>query len=175
MGGHNAMSFAAWYPDRLSGLVIADSRPAVSAERLREMHRRGRRPLRVHESAELAIGRFRLLPPETTAPAAFLEHLARMGIGERDGKWVYGFDPASDGTRVPADAWPLLPRIACPTLILRGERSTVLTRETAQAILERIRGARLAEVPDAYHHFMLDQPAAFSRILERFFSSLAPR
>ena len=34
MGGHNSMSFAAWHPDRVSALVIVDSRP-TSATRAR--------------------------------------------------------------------------------------------------------------------------------------------
>src|SRR5262249_62196412 len=29
MGGHNSMSFAAWHPDRVSALVIVDSRPTI--------------------------------------------------------------------------------------------------------------------------------------------------
>lgn len=87
---------------------------------------------------------------------------------ERDGKWVYRFDPFTNGNRAPVDAWPLLPNIACPTLIVRGELSPVLTQETAQAILERIPGARLAEIPGAYHHLMLDQPRAVVSVLGRF-------
>ena len=34
MGGHNAMCLAAWYPERVRGLVIADSRPAIPEDRL---------------------------------------------------------------------------------------------------------------------------------------------
>ena len=43
MGGHNAMTFSAWHPERVSALVIVDSRPAIPAERLQVMHARGRR------------------------------------------------------------------------------------------------------------------------------------
>jgi pimeloyl-ACP methyl ester carboxylesterase len=168
MGGHNAMAFAAWHPERLSGLVVADSRPAVSPARLTEMCQRATRPLRTHESAELAVGRFRLIPKETTAPAAFLRHLAREGIVERGAKWVYRFDPSSDGSRTPVNTWSLLQNIACPTLIVRGALSPILTRQTSLAILEKIPGARLAEIPAAYHHFMLDQPEEFVLVLEKF-------
>src|SRR5262249_41598334 len=37
MGGHNAIACAAWYPGRVRGLVIVDSRPAIPAERLAQM------------------------------------------------------------------------------------------------------------------------------------------
>ena len=50
MGGHNAMGFAAWHPDRVSALVIVDARPALPPERVDRMHERGRRPPRLHPS-----------------------------------------------------------------------------------------------------------------------------
>jgi pimeloyl-ACP methyl ester carboxylesterase len=175
MGGHNAMAFTAWSPNRVAALVIVDSRPAVSPARLATMRHRGDRPLRTYASAELAAERFRLLPPETTAPASLLGHLARAGIVERGGGWVYRFDPATNGKRVPVDAWPLLPEIGCPTLVVRGESSPVLTRETAQAILKRISGARLAEIPGTYHHLMLDRPAAFASVLDGFLEEIGAR
>jgi pimeloyl-ACP methyl ester carboxylesterase len=35
MGGHSAMAFAAWHPDRVARLVVLDARPHVNYERLR--------------------------------------------------------------------------------------------------------------------------------------------
>ncbi len=76
MGGHNALAFAAWHPDRVRGLVVVDSRPAISAERLEGMRQRGRRALRPHPTLEEAVAAFRLLPRETVAHPALLAHLA---------------------------------------------------------------------------------------------------
>ena len=168
MGGHNAMCFAAWYPDRIERLVIVDSRPAVPAEGLAEMRRRGSRPLGRHRSVEAAVARFRLIPPETTAAPELLAHLARVGLVERDGMWVYRFDRACDGTREPADAWPLLPKIQSRTLIVRGEKSIILKRRIGEAMAEKIPGAVLVEIADAYHHVILDAPAAFVAKVDRF-------
>lgn len=168
MGGHNAMSFGAWHPDRMERLVIADSRPAIPEERLAEMHRQASRPAGRHASVEAAVARFRLIPPETTAPPALLGHLARAGLIERDGKWVYRFDRACDGTRRPVDAWPLLPKIQCPTLIVRGESSIILRHRIAEAMVEKIPGARLVEIPGAYHHVILDAPGPFVALVGRF-------
>src|SRR5206468_2365329 len=77
MGGHNAMAFAAWHPDRVGALVVVDSRPAIPPDRLDRMHRRGHRGPRRHETLEAALASFRLLPPETSADPALLDHLAR--------------------------------------------------------------------------------------------------
>ena len=168
MGGHNAMAFAAWHPDRVRSLVVVDSRPTIPPARLDRMHRRGHRGPRRHETLEAALMSFRLLPPETSADPALLRHLAREGIVEREGRFLYRFDPATSGTRRPVDAWSLLHRITAPTLVVRGEHSPVLTRPMAQEVAARIGRARWEEIAGAYHHLVLDQPAAFSAVLDRF-------
>ncbi|HET8576650.1 MAG TPA: alpha/beta hydrolase [Methylomirabilota bacterium] len=174
MGGHNAMAFAGWHPERVSALGIVDSRPSIPAERLASMHRRGHRGPRRHEALETAVRSFRLLPPETTAEPALLEHLAREGIVERQGRFLYRFDPACNGTRRPTDCWPLLNRVSAPTLIVRGEHSPILTREMAAEMARRIPRVRVEEIPGAYHHLVLDAPDAFTRVLDDFLREVTP-
>jgi pimeloyl-ACP methyl ester carboxylesterase len=174
MGGHNAMSFAAWRPERVQALVVVDARPAIPPERLHLMHARGRRVPRRHASLAEAIAAFRLLPRETAAAPALLAHLARAGVVERDGEWRYRFDPAANGDRHPTDAWPLLPRITAPTLVVRGELSPVLPRAMAEAVVGAVPRARLIEIPGAYHHLVLDRPAAFVAALDAFLREVAP-
>jgi pimeloyl-ACP methyl ester carboxylesterase len=173
MGGHNAMAFTAWHPHRVRALVIIDSRPAMPSERLERMHRRGHHGPRRHHTLEAAVTSFRLRPPETTADAALLRHLAHAGIIEREGRFLYRFDPRTNGLRRPVDAWPLLDLITAPTLIVRGEHSPVLTRPMAEAMAGRIGRARWEEIEGAYHHLVLDRPAAFSAVLDRFLTETA--
>ncbi len=170
MGGHNAMAFAAWHPDRVRGLVVVDSRPAMPQDRLDLMRRHGHRGPRRHESLETALRSFRLRPPDTTADPSLLDHLARQGVVQRDGRFLYRFAPACNGTRRPTDVWPLLERIVAPTLLVRGEHSAVLPRPMAEEMAKRILRVRLEEISGAYHHVALDQPAAFTAALERFLS-----
>jgi esterase len=168
MGGHNAMAFAAWYPDRVRALVVVDSRPVIPLDRLERMHRRGHRGPRRHETLEAALKSFRLLPPETIADPELLSHIATQGIVEREGKFLYRFDPATSGYRRPVDVWALLHRIAAPTLIVRGEHSPVLPRPMAEDMVRRMARAQLEEIAGAYHHLVLDRPADFSAVLDRF-------
>jgi pimeloyl-ACP methyl ester carboxylesterase len=171
MGGANSMGLAAWHPERVERLVIVDSRPSIPAERLGVMHQRGERALRTprrHPTPESAVASFRLLPRETVADPALLAHVARAGIVEREGGWSYRFDPAANGSRRPHDMWPHLSRITAPTLIVRAALSPVLTSEMAEKMLASIPDVRLVEVPDAYHHVTLDQPARFVRAVEGF-------
>ena len=174
MGGHNSMSFAAWHPDRVSALVIVDSRPTIPADRLDRLRRRGERTLRPYPSQEAAAQLFRLIPRETNADPSLLAHLGASGVVQRDGAWFYRFDPASNSGRRPVDAWTLLDRITAPTLIARGELSPVLPRDMADKLLASIRGATLVEIPASYHHLVLDNPAAFVRELDRFLTATLP-
>jgi esterase len=172
MGGHNAMALAAWHPDRVRALVVVDSRPSIPPDRLVLMHRRGYRGPRRHETLEAALKSFRLLPPETAADPLLLGHLAREGIVERDGRFLYRFDPDCNGARRPADAWSFLHRITAPTLLVRGEHSRILPRAMAEEMARRIPRARWEEIAGAYHHLVLDKPAAFTRALDRFLAEV---
>ncbi len=172
MGGHNAMSFSAWHPDRVRALVIIDSRPMIPTDRLDRLRRRGERTLRPYPSREAAAQSFRLVPRETNADPALLAHVGAAGVVERDGAWVYRFDPASNAERRPVDAWTLLDRITAPTLIARGELSPVLPRDMADKLRSAITGASLVEIPASYHHVTLDNPAGFVRELEKFLAAL---
>jgi pimeloyl-ACP methyl ester carboxylesterase len=172
MGGHNAMAFSSWHPERVSALAIIDSRPSLPPERLNAMHHRGHRGPRRHETVESALASFRLLPRETTADPALLAHLGREGIAQRDGRFLYRFDPSTSGERQPVDAWPLLERITAPTLVVRGEHSPILPVAMANEILKRIPAGRLVEIPGAYHHLVLDAPQPFSRALAEFLTEV---
>jgi len=175
MGGHNAIGCAAWYPERLRGLVIVDSRPAIPAERLAQMKERGARPHRRHPSVEAAAASFRLLPPETRADPALLSHVARASVTWQDGAVSLRFDPACYAARVPADGWQLVPRISAPTLVVRGELSPILTRPMAERLRAEISGARVVEIPGAYHHVVLDRPDAFVHEVRAFLDDLDAR
>lgn len=168
MGGHNAMAFAAWHPERTAALVVVDSRPYLPPERVQRMRERGRRPPRVHASEEAAVAAFRLLPRETIADPALLAHMARAGLARADGGFRFRFDPACYADRKPVDCWPLLARVTAPTLVVRGEHSPVLPLEMAGRMLDVIPNAELVEIPGAYHHLTLDAPEAFGGALDTF-------
>jgi pimeloyl-ACP methyl ester carboxylesterase len=50
----------------------------------------------------------------------------------------------------------------CRIALLRGERSVVVPPETGEYMYKLLnRSAPLVEIPEAYHHLLLDQPLAF--------------
>jgi len=171
MGGANSMALAAWHPGRVERLVVVDSRPSIPPERLGVMHERGARALRTprrHPHPDAAIASFRLLPRETNAEPALLQHVARAGIVERDGGWSYRFDPAANSSRQPHDMWPDLSRITAPTLLVRAALSPILTPDMLTKMAEAIPDVRTVEVADAFHHVTLDRPEAFVTAVSSF-------
>ena len=175
MGGHNSMAFSAWHPERVTALVVVDSRPAIPPERLRGMQARGRRAPRHHPTAEAAVRAFRLLPPDTKAAPEFMAHLGRAGIVERPQGWRYRFDPGAYGERNPHDNWATMARIQAPTLVVRGELSPVLTKEMTDRILREIPRVTVTTVPGAFHHVTVDAPAAFVAALAPFLEQTVGR
>lgn len=76
-----------------------------------------------------------------------------------DGTWGFRYDPgiamALQGDLQDIDISKQWDAIACPTLVLRGAESDVLTRETAEAMTQRGPKAKLVEFPDIGHAPML--------------------
>jgi pimeloyl-ACP methyl ester carboxylesterase len=66
------------------------------------------------------------------------------------------------------DLWEPLPRISCPTLIVRGADSDILSPEVAKKMTERLPDGRLVEIPGAGHTVPADRPDDFVRHVRAF-------
>jgi len=117
---------------------------------------------RTYRSREEAIERFRFLPESSHAPEALRLHIARHSVRrEPDGRYGYKFDPA--WFALPSRPRPDLRDVHCPTLLIRGGDSTLLSTEAAHEFVDELPDGRLVEVPDSGHHVLIDQP---ERLLE---------
>lgn len=70
------------------------------------------------------------------------DHLIQTSVVQRpDGRWGMHYDPGIAvpfrAAPAPPDLWPLWDAIACPTLVLRGADSDLLTAATAAAMAAR--------------------------------------
>lgn len=177
MGGRVCSWIAAHAPQRVAALILLDTR-MHGLEPQRVAHWRGQstargRERKGYESAEAAMATFRLTPNEPGVAPAVMRQLAEYAVGERDGQWMLRFDRAAldvHGSRI-ADFLPLLERIECPTLVIRGASSDVLGVDQSAAALARLRHGQLAEVPGG-HHFLLAHPEAVSLRLASFLEGL---
>lgn len=166
MGGYVGAYLASLHPSRVSRLVITDMLTGRSEEQEAWALKQAERPGPEFPTAAEAAARFRLVPPETNAPPEWRRHLGEAGAVERrPGAWQYAFD-----RRVflhpPVDPWPFLGGVICPTLVVRGAGSSIMDREQWLRVTTAVKMGQFAEVKDAYHHLILDDPPQFVSIVE---------
>jgi pimeloyl-ACP methyl ester carboxylesterase len=167
-GGLVALTYAAEHPGDLRALAVIDSLPSTTAEMVAwSASVKSWRPRR-YATLDEACASFRLLPAETHATPEMLRQIAHYAYRQDDeGAWIVRIDPrcrARDGF----NATERLQRITCPTLIVRAALSPIMSHEQALAVAAAPRHGRMAEVENAYHHAMLDNPAALTRTLSEF-------
>jgi pimeloyl-ACP methyl ester carboxylesterase len=184
LGGRVAMLYAGLHPEKLAGMVIVDSAPVLDA--------RGTTRIRM-EVAEHRDPAFSTLAeyenilahnyPAATPEA--IKRMARNGLRQReDGKYVLKMDTAYRGARGPKlgpdelasreeqhvqDMWAALEKLPCPTLVVRGAASDIMSPEVADRMVDEvIPNATLAVVPQAGHSVMTDNPEEFNQAVAEF-------
>jgi pimeloyl-ACP methyl ester carboxylesterase len=160
MGGLHSINLAARHPDRVRALVIVDASPdplPEGAERARRLLTG--RPARFEDREEARAYLERASPGYS--PAVYENRLA-FAFREEDGGLVWRSDPAAlerimSGRMPAADRWDALRAIVCPTLVVRGTRSNVLSEETAHRMVRTLANGRLMEL-ESGHNVPLDRP-----------------
>jgi pimeloyl-ACP methyl ester carboxylesterase len=72
------------------------------------------------------------------------------------------------------DTWDLLPRVRCPTLVIRGENTEPLLARVAEGVTRRIPGARLATIAGGSHFVPMEQPEAIAAEALAFLEGAVP-
>jgi pimeloyl-ACP methyl ester carboxylesterase len=175
MGGRIAIKYAADHAARLDRLVIIDIGPDINLaglQRVRDMMAKS--PERI-ESEEWAVEYIRRANP--LQDVGMLRERVRHGLkrlpdGELTWKYAKGLrDMMREGRRDAVDLWEPLPRIPCPTLIVRGAESDILAPEVAKKMAERLPDGRVVEIEGAGHTVPADRPEEFVREIRRFLGS----
>ena len=169
MGGHIAIERAA-RAERTCALALIDIAWGTPPRARRVMRRVLARRRRTYATRAEAVQRFAFVPPVLGASAALRKSIAEHSVREEsDGRFGYRFDPR--WFTLPSRPAPPLAEVRCPTLIVRGKESPVLTPDGARALVEELPEARLVEIDGAGHHAHLDRPEEVSSALNDF---LAP-
>lgn len=153
MGGLVAICAAARRPELFDRLVLVDTRlPLRGLSRLPGQVRHFR-------SADEALARFRLVPPQTRAPAAVLQRLARANLSETADGWRWRFDPHTRRRITNDELQYDLQRLRCPVGYIFGADSELGGPETVR-YLSNVLGVAVPAVAIAgsFHHVPLDQP-----------------
>jgi len=169
MGGYAAFAFLRKYPQRVSGLILADTRPGADGEEARANRENVARIAEQQGTDAIADLQLpRLISDYTRTHHPEVEAQVRKMIATAN---PLGIAAASRGMALRADSSDLLSTISCPTLVLVGEHDALTPPDVARAYASQIAEARLATIPHAGHLSNLEQPEAFQMTLHDFLSS----
>jgi pimeloyl-ACP methyl ester carboxylesterase len=177
MGGRISMHYAAAHAGRLDRLVLNDIGPDSEAGSHRITAVGAARPASFASLDDAVAYRFRTVPAMANASAEVQRETARYALREGpDGRWVWKHDPAIDQQRARDGAhgypelWQVLASLPCPTLLLWGSISDVLSEAQARKIVATLPHGTLAMVAGSAHAPTLNEPDA-AAALEDFLST----
>ncbi len=176
MGGLNSIAYAIRHSEKLRAMVIVDVAPEISAS--------GADRIRDFSST-----------PELDSPEAFLERAVKFNpirnpaVLRRSlhynlretpaGKWVFKHDQrrrtddamrsfTEDRARLASE----VSKIKCPTLVVRGALSDVLTDAAAEKFARSLPNGRWVRVEKSGHNVQGDNPRALLDAMAAFFKDV---
>ena len=163
MGGYVAFALLGLAPERVSGLVLANTRAAADSPEGRS----GRDAMRAlveregpHAIADAMLPK--LLGATTAREQPDLVDGVRQLIEVNATRAIAG---AIGAMKERPDWTPRLPAIVCPVLVIGGEEDAIMASAEMRAMAAAIPGARCEILPRAGHLSNLEAPMAFNALL----------
>ena len=175
MGGINSITYTARYPERVRALIIVDVGP--------EIETKGRENIQDFVSGVDELDTFEAFVERAHKfnPRRSLDNL-RQRLSHNlkqqpNGKWTWKFDQTRrrDGAQAglnPEELWQDVRKIQCPTLIIRGGESDILSPQAAERLHAVIPNSRLSVVTGTGHSVMGDNPDGFAQAVQEFLATL---
>ena len=173
MGALNSLAYAAGHADAIAGLVLVDMAPDVRFEGTQRIFDFVTAPAEldsvddfVERALEFNRGRDRRL-----LRRSLLHNLRQLP----NGKWTWKYD-RRHMTRERFDAmrehlaglWDLVGSVTCPTLVVRGEQSDVVSDDGAAALAAALSHGEWVTVANAGHTVQGDNPRGLAEVVEPF-------
>jgi pimeloyl-ACP methyl ester carboxylesterase len=168
MGGQIAMELVHSYPERVAGLVLADTSPAAETAEGRANRRRVADEITAHGMAAYA----RELLPGMLAPSSLTGRpdLARYVLEMMSAAPALGAAAALRGRADRRDYGATLLTLDLPTLVVVGREDAFTPVEEAEATAKMLRHSRLVVLDGAGHLPNLEAVDAFNAAVETFAS-----
>jgi pimeloyl-ACP methyl ester carboxylesterase len=164
MGGYVALAFATYYPERLRGLALVDTRSVADTEegragrnRMAELARRQGSQAVVDEM----LPKFFAQETPSSRPD-LVERVRALGAQAS----VDGLQGALAAMRDREDTTGLLHRLSVPSLVLAGEEDVITPVSDSQAMAAEIPGAVTRVIPRAGHLSPMEHPQAVAQALD---------
>jgi pimeloyl-ACP methyl ester carboxylesterase len=176
MGGINSITFSARHPQKVRALVIVDVSPEIQVKGVENIRSFIQAPDEL-DSFEAFVERAHQFNPRRSLDN-IRSRLSHNLMQLPNGKWTWKYDKTlrSGERSFQASAlqnlWEDVRAIRCPTLIIKGGESDILSAESAAKLQQAIPGSRLAVVPGAGHSVMGDNPEAFVAEVRPFLRTL---
>ena len=181
LGGLVTMAIAVTAPQRIAAAILNDVGPELTQEgldRIRSYLGKDTRFASWEEAAGLLARNNKNLPEHFTREDWV--RMAKRVCREENGEIRFDYDMAivkpfeTSGATPTIDMWPLFAALAQkPLLIVRGEKSDLLSSEAAAKMQAAAPTARFAVVPGVGHAPDLDEPEAVAAI-DTFLETVAP-
>ena len=170
MGGYVAFACLRLFPERISGLVLANTRPEPDAEEVRESRKEMAR--RVSEEGVgvlIELQMERLLSPATLQNEPLIVEQVKSMILQSSPDGVVG---ALGAMRDRPDSTSLLSGIGIPTLVVGGEEDGISSPEVMGEMAERIPNSEHHTLSGASHLSNLEAPGEFNAVFGEFLKKL---
>ena len=169
LGAEIALRLAAANAARVRALVLVDGGPGLISEGREHMRSNFRSRVRDFGSRRAYAQTLREWMP--LADDEMLDLAARHAIADHGHGYRLKSDPRLADMTLQGDdgeLWSILESLRCKILLVRGEASAFLSRRAAADMERRIENLRCETVAMAGHAVMMDNPAQFGSILQRF-------
>lgn len=162
MGGYVAMAMARRHPERLSGLLLADTRATADTEQARTNRERIAAAVLARNSVQLLLDE--QVPSPLLGPTTVRE---RPRVAERLRSMVEEATPAAVAWAQRAmaarpDSTAALAALTVPALVVVGEEDTLTPVADAQAMAAALQDAVLTVIPGVGHLSALEAPDTFT-------------
>jgi len=173
MGARNSMAFADKRADMLEKLVLSEFGPEINPK---GGQRIAKELIDVPEEFDTLDDAIAYMDQFNRYASDRVMHRRELYATRElpNGKigWRYDIEIRSARRRgdpiAALDLWPVLPKIACPTLVVRATETDVLDLDVAHRMIENLPDGRLVEIERAEHMVFEDNPEDFIAAVRGF-------
>ena len=177
LGSRVATVYTGKHPEKVARLILVDlsfEMPETAQQRMIQGHLTRRRTF---TSFEDALAYSQAMPQRSRwTPEMHQEEIEHAVVKRADGQWEwrYSLDAALQSLQqARQDLWGYVAKIRCPTLLIRGQESDVLTVNTTRKFSQLLKDCRSVEIEGAGHGVPRDNPQRFDQVVAEFLTGRA--